>query len=218
MLTDPFGETVYSSDSLDSPLGASAPGRTRPGGPPAKGTGGPSQRGGQARCGSLEAGARAQRQSRHACAHARRRVGAPPNPPREDRLVLPAKSGLGSQEAPSAPGVHRGEGRRLRGGRENRAAAPLRPSRGVEAVGGRVGPGAVFPPLLEKGLSRSRDGGAGGRRGVGAERPETSGWPRGQGFGAPSKTRALSEASWPGMPGARGLCGRVGAGIDGSTH
>ncbi|XP_039082210.1 collagen alpha-1(I) chain-like [Hyaena hyaena] len=95
----------------------------------------PSQRGGRARCRCLEAGARAQRQRRHACAHARRRVG-PPNPPREDRLVLPAKSGFGSQEAPSAGGVHGGDGSEA-GGKPERLH-PLCRSRGVEAVQGRV--------------------------------------------------------------------------------
>lgn len=51
-----------------------------------------------------------------------------------------------------------------------------------------------------------------------AEQPETGGWPRGQGLGASSKRRALSEVSWPGTSGARGLrcCG--GAGTDGSAH
>lgn len=102
-------------------------------------------------------GARAQRQRRHACAHARRRVG-PPSPPREDRLVLPAKSGSGSQEAPSG-GVHGGDGSEA-GGKPERLH-PLCRSRGVEAVRGRVGPGAVFPGLLEKGLRADGVGAAG---------------------------------------------------------
>lgn len=87
--------------------------------------------------------------------------------------MLPAKSSSGSQEAPSAGGVHGGDGSEV-GGKTERLH-PLYGSRGVEEVPARVGPGVEFPPLLWKGLrpdglgtagqdcGRQEGGGRGGR-------------------------------------------------------
>ena len=148
---------------------------------------------------------------------------APPKSSPEDRLVLLAKSSSGSQEAPLAGGVHGRDGSEV-GGKAERLH-PLYRSPGVEAIRGAGGSGRRVPAAPVEGVQtgRSRRSGArlreaGGRRRVAAEQPETGGWLRGQGFGAPSKRRALPEVSWPGRSRARGLCCCVRAGTDGSTH
>lgn len=69
-----------------------------------------------------------------------------------------------------------------------------------------------------RGLREAR----GGRQGVAAEQPGTSGRPRGQGLRVPSESRTLSETPSPNpcleMPGAHRLCSRITPGSDGSTR
>lgn len=85
VLTDPPQETscVHLRHSLDSPLRASTPGRLPQTGSEPKLSRGPSQHRGQAHGWCPVAGARAQRRSGHAYAHARRRVGGRRPPPRQ---------------------------------------------------------------------------------------------------------------------------------------
>lgn len=101
VLTDPPWEIhcVLLRHSLDSPLGASVPGRVPPGGLAAKRTGCASQCEGPAPGGRSAAARQEHAHSAGAGTHARTRTAgwtpSPPNPLREGRLVLLAKSGVG---------------------------------------------------------------------------------------------------------------------------
>ena len=213
---------MYPSDSVDWPLRASAPGRIPPRGLPENRTRGPSQCGGQAHCGCLEAEARAQRQSSHACAPVRRRVG-PPNPLQKTTWCCLRNPAPGARRHPRPVGCT-GE-MALRWVGKPSGCTPCTGLEGWRPYGGAGGSGRWVPAAPVEGVQtgRSRHSGArlresGGWRHVAAEQPETGGWLRGQGLGAPSKRRALPEVSWPGRSQARGLCCCVGAGTDGSTH